>query len=166
MKGWSYTDGELRTMYRDAKDKRAQIKIIQELCCRSREEVIEKLRSIGLEVEDGEKRTKPKKKRKAPNVVCEWTPETIEEVRQLAATGVYINTICRRMHVGEGRLRRMMDANGITCTKYGEIPDAKKPEIRRLLAEGLPPTRVARMVHVSPAKLRDRLADFLESEAL
>ena len=82
---WYYTDGEIRTMYRDAVDRNAQIKIIAELEAKPKELIIEKLRSMGEAIDLSERKAPVKRIRKPWKI---WTAEEDEVIRSAAARGL------------------------------------------------------------------------------
>ena len=72
--GWIMNDGDIATMYRQAKDRREQIKILSDLNCRTTVEVVDKLHDLGFP--DANIRVRKPYKRR------DWTDE---EVRKLVA---------------------------------------------------------------------------------
>lgn len=55
-KQWPMTDAEIRNSWRRCEDRVAQIRILAELNCKTKPEVIEKLRILGIEVPEDIKR--------------------------------------------------------------------------------------------------------------
>lgn len=86
---WYYTDGQLRTMYRDAKDRRAQIGIIAELEAKPPELVVEKLESLGEVVELGKKQRKNQKR----NGHVTWSEEEDRILREAWQQGKTLEQI-------------------------------------------------------------------------
>lgn len=109
---WHYTDGEIRTLYRDAKDKREQLHIIAQLNERTELEVIEKLRGMGEVVDLSEKRghaprlLKPRNTEpvKVNNSIRNITKDEVRRIRELAARGLGAEAIKKRLHIGPNRL--------------------------------------------------------------
>lgn len=166
MKAWAYTDGEIRTMYGDAKDRKAQIRIIAELCNRSESAVIEKLCGMGFEIQTPTGTAVTPRKKKKISTPIRWTPEEIEKVRCLAEDGAHVNTICKTMHCGWESLNRMLVENGINVTKYGDIPEKKLKRILELRQVGMPWKKIAKIVHISYVKIRQKMAEIEKGDAI
>ena len=94
-KPWPYTDGEIRTMYRDAADPLGQITIIADLCCKSKKEVEARLLDLGCELP--KKSKKGKHFIKPPKRVNTWTEQEIDVLIKAANRGETVENIRRRL---------------------------------------------------------------------
>lgn len=162
---WHYSDGEIRTLYRNAADKQAEIGIIAELCARTKEEVIEKLRSLGEDVNTGKKKQR-RGQTWNPNVWAKILPETVERARRLAAAGLYKAQIARALGIGESRCERMLEKEGIRCRTRWDWPEEKISKMIELREAGYPITRIAKILHSSFEMVKKKLADFDRKEDL
>jgi len=109
---WYYTDGQLRTMYRDAKDRRAQIAIIAELEAKPKELVIEKLESLGEVVNFDKKKRKAQKR----NGHVTWSEEEDRILREAWQQGKTLEQIAEllpgRSEKAVGNRREKMHLKG------------------------------------------------------
>lgn len=94
-KPWPYTDGEIRTMYKDAVDPRGQIKIIAELCCKSTKEVEARLLALGCDLSISSK--KHPNYIKTSNNANAWTEQELDILIRGADRGDTVESIQRRL---------------------------------------------------------------------
>ena len=94
-KPWPYTDGEIRTMYRDALDPRGQITIIADLCCKSKKEVEARLLKLGCELPTNTR--KVGRYIKASQRVNAWTDHELDILISGAVRGATAEMIKRRL---------------------------------------------------------------------
>lgn len=122
---WHYSDHMIRLLWRNALDKREQIRILAELNCRTVEEVKQKLNELGLKMEPEpleEWRGKQKIKKER------WTPEKVDQIRRMRKMGCSVSYICTVLHTSHGTLRRVMEANGMLYP-YGSGRTKKNKEV-------------------------------------
>lgn len=92
MNAWAYSDAEIATLYRGAFDPNYQIRVLAELNNRSRQDVIEKLRSLGFAVKGtGEKFRKSNLARKKR--VNEWTQDEVSRLIEGVTSGKKLRDI-------------------------------------------------------------------------
>ena len=93
---WYYTGGELRTLYMDARDRIAEIGIIAELEAKPRELIIEKLKSLGIRIEEAGE-AQQRNRVVAQSVVLtqhrKWTPKEDATLRDAVEKGLNIKEI-------------------------------------------------------------------------
>lgn len=100
---WHYTDAELRTLYRDAANRGAQIKIIAELEAKTVPEVVAKLESLGECTKD--------------DTVGAWGAWKNKRLKKLLESGRTMEQIAEVMGVSEGTILRHKALLGATERK-------------------------------------------------
>ncbi len=88
---WYYTDAQIRTMYRDALDKKAQIEIISQLEAKPKDLIIQKLESLGEKIEGLEKKSIPNRvvtEIRRSTEIRLWTKEEDDVIRESVLKGL------------------------------------------------------------------------------
>lgn len=159
MSKWYYTDAQIRTMYRDALDRAEQIEILSQLEAKPKEQIIEKLEQLGevIEIRRVDRRRRVKRQDREERIILEWNKEDIETVRKMVESGCCMKHIMTIMHTSTETLKRIMTENGIPFPKKyrrNTWPDEKKEQLRDLIKEDVPETKIRKIMHISEPVLK------------
>lgn len=155
---WYMTDEEIKVMYRQAKNRKEMVGIIADMNVRSKAEVKAKLLSLGIDPMQDEIVKNPSKAFQSRNKHG-YTQKDVDVIKALAASGMTQNQMYKALHIGQRKIKRIMEENGIPqntkrgCTPW---PPERVEQLHRLVREGYTNGQIARKMGYSHVTIWQR----------